>query len=292
MNGLYLHCGSVPTELNIINDAYTPQPTETHHPISHGDYLETIETQLKTSGLTVDSRSYGLSHEGNRMFSLFGLSRENGENGTFKNVLGIRNSHDKTFSAGLVCGSQVFVCDNLAFSGEIKMTRKHTTNIMRDLPNLVYEMISEVVKGWISQECRYEGYQNTELNQAGSDQLMGAAMRNEAIPPSKLRKVYNEWSEPRHDEFKPRTAWSMFNSFTEVLKESPRQLPERSIRLHSVFDKFCSDEIQNRLEERTEELIPADHQMEVVPETLQTILNKPIGYTLTDTSTITYSLDD
>jgi hypothetical protein len=34
------------------------------------------------------------------------------------NVLGLRNSHDKRFPAGLVGGSAVFVCDNLAFSGE------------------------------------------------------------------------------------------------------------------------------------------------------------------------------
>jgi hypothetical protein len=28
----------------------------------------------------------------------------------------------------------VFVCDNLAFSGEIKIARKHTRFIVRDLP--------------------------------------------------------------------------------------------------------------------------------------------------------------
>lgn len=251
MNGLYLHCGSEPAELNHINQAFTPQPTKTHYPIKHADYLDTIETQLQKADLTVDSRSYGLSHEGNRMFSLFELSREGGENGTFKNVLGIRNSHDKSFSAGLVCGSKVFVCDNLAFSGEIKMTRKHTTNIMQDLPNLVYAMISEVVQGWLSQECRYEGYQDAELDQSGADELFGASMRNKAIPPSKLNRVYDEWENPKHDEFKPRTAWSMFNSFTEVLKLSPAKLPERSIRLHKVFDDFCSDQIQSRLEATT-----------------------------------------
>ena len=248
MNGLYLHCGSAPTELTNINNAFTPQATGTHHPISHSDFLETVEKGLDGVGLNIDKRSYGLSHDDNRMFSLFELSREGGENGTFKNVLGIRNSHDKAFSAGLVCGSRVFVCDNLAFSGEIKMNRKHTTNIMRDLPNLVYHMIGQVVDGWLNQEARYEGYQATNLDQSGADEIIGAALRNESLPPSKHRKVLNEWNEPSHDEFKPRTAWSMFNAFTEVMKSSPMQLPKRSIKLHRVFDEFCKTEIESRIE--------------------------------------------
>ena len=51
-------------------------------------------------------------------------------------VLGLRNSHDKTFPTGIVAGASVFVCDNLSFSGEVKFARKHTRFIMRDLPML------------------------------------------------------------------------------------------------------------------------------------------------------------
>lgn len=250
MNGLYLHCGSDPAQLSTIANAFTPQPTETHHPIPHKDFLETVENGLSGVGLTIDKRSYGLSHDDNRMFSLFELSRDNGENGTFKNVLGIRNAHDKAFSAGLVCGSKVFVCDNLAFSGEIKMNRKHTTHIMRDLPALVYGMIGKVVDGWLSQECRYEGYQDTKIEQEQADQLIGSVLRNKALPAGKHDKVLEEWNKPQHEEFEPRTAWSMFNAFTEVMKSAPRQLPARSIKLHQVFDEFCNNEIQERMNSR------------------------------------------
>lgn len=253
---LYLHCGSTPTDINAIAEAFTPAATATHHPIPHSDLLETVEAGLKQANLTVDKRSYGLSHDDNRMFCMYELSRDNGSNGVFQNVLGIRNAHDKAFAAGLVCGSKVFVCDNLAFSGEIKMTRKHTTHIMRDLPNLVYGLINEVITEWCTQESKYEGYQDTELATADADQLLGSAVRNKALPPSKLLKVLNEWKEPRHDEFKPRTAWSMFNAFTEVLKESPAQLPDRTIKLHRVFDDFCSPAIENRIQKRIAETSP------------------------------------
>jgi len=44
------------------------------------------------------------------------------------------------------------------------------------------------------------------------------------------------WDEPRHEEFAPRTTWSLFNAFTEVQKGSgPRAQMEGSLRLSSLF---------------------------------------------------------
>lgn len=240
MNGLYLHCGSSPVDYNAILTSNTPRPTKTHIPIDHGYFINQVTHSLHAHGLTIDDQNYGMSHDNNRMFSLMNISKEGEQpNGTFQNVLGIRNAHDKAFSAGLVCGSKVFVCDNLAFSGEISMNRKHTAHIMRDLPDLIYGMVSKVIDGWARQEARYDGYSNTSLNQSRVDEIFGSALRNKAIPASKHDRVRQEWDEPKHDEFKPRNAWSLFNSFTEVMKSAPNQLPKRTITLHRVFDEFC-----------------------------------------------------
>lgn len=41
--------------------------------------------------------------------------------------IGVRNSHDKSFSLGLTVGYRVFVCDNLSFHGDFTpVTRKHS----------------------------------------------------------------------------------------------------------------------------------------------------------------------
>ena len=40
--------------------------------------------------------------------------------------VGFRNSHDKSMVAGICAGARVFVCDNLAFSGDFSEKRKHT----------------------------------------------------------------------------------------------------------------------------------------------------------------------
>jgi hypothetical protein len=55
---------------------------------------------------------------------------------------------------------------------------------------------------------------------------------------SRLPKVIEAWEEPRHEEFAPRTAWSLFNAFTEVQKSAPpRAQMEGTLRLSSLFRK-------------------------------------------------------
>jgi hypothetical protein len=56
---------------------------------------------------------------------------------SYQYVLGLRNSNNKRFAAGMVIGIAPFVCDNLAFSGEVKLARKHTVHIKRDLPMMI-----------------------------------------------------------------------------------------------------------------------------------------------------------
>jgi len=43
-------------------------------------------------------------------------------------AVGVRSSTDKSISLQWCCGSRVFVCDNLSFSSERVIARKHTTH--------------------------------------------------------------------------------------------------------------------------------------------------------------------
>jgi hypothetical protein len=53
---------------------------------------------------------------------------------------------------------------------------------------------------------------------------------------SRLRRVIGAWEEPRHGKFKPQTAWSLFNAFTEVQRGAPpRAQMEGSLGLTQLF---------------------------------------------------------
>lgn len=64
---------------------------------------------------------------------------------SYQYVLGLRNSNNKRFAAGMVIGIAPFVCDNLAFSGEVKLARKHTVFIKRDLPMMIDEKLDRLL---------------------------------------------------------------------------------------------------------------------------------------------------
>jgi hypothetical protein len=54
-----------------------------------------------------------------------------------------------------------------------------------------------------------------------------------------MPKVLADWRKPQHEEFEPRTAWSLFNCFTEVLKNTSLfLLSPRTQALHGLLDQF------------------------------------------------------
>jgi len=212
-----------------------PEPTESYHPVQYGRFVEEVELHIPRFDLTVQSSAFALAGEGGQMFGV--LTCANGKPAAdYALAIGVRNSYDRSLSVGLVAGTRVFCCDNLAFSGEVKMNRKHTVNVFRDLPDLIYRMLSQVSSMQERNDGEIAAMKVRELPPARAHHLMVEAIKSDVLPASRLPKVIEAWDHPRHEEFAPRTAWSLFNAFTEVQKGSgPRAQMEGSLRLSSLF---------------------------------------------------------
>jgi len=247
MKQLYLHCGGVEATYEEIKAIKTPKPMgPRHHPIDHTLLIDTTKQALEDIDCAISSESYGISNEGSEMFGLFHIEHDN-PNGTYDQVVGLRDSHSQLFGAGLCAGAGVFVCDNLAFSAEIKVSRKHTRYIERDLKELLAHAASQLADKWLNQQIRYDAYfDKTLTNEEAHDIIIRAAIDHKALPNAQIQHVVNEWREPEHDVFQERTAWSLFNAFTSVAKRAPTQLLDRTITLHNVFDTVCRDEIKQQ----------------------------------------------
>jgi len=218
------------------NDFRMPEATDSFRPIHHHTLVEKTREQVKMAGLNIVQEMHSLARGGQRFFALFQVNdtrRSNSEQGT---IIGLRNSHDKAFAAGLVYGSQVFVCDNLCFSGEVKLARKHTTNIMRDLSFVIARTIGKLGEKWDFQEKRTEQYKNVTLSDSDANDLIINACRSGAVPKTKVMDVAEQWRNPNHDDFAPRNVWSLHNAFTECLKGNLLELPKRTEALHSLLD--------------------------------------------------------
>ena len=233
---LILHCGAAHVDLEKVRAIATPRSTQSWHPIPHYRLISTVQKTLASTNLTIGTQAHSLSHDNQRYFGLMEIHGQKTSD-DYCWVLGLRNSHDKTFPAGIVAGASVFVCDNLSFSGEVKFARKHTRFIVRDLPQLVERSIGLLLAKWHDQDKRIAAYKEAEITDTNAHDLIVRAVdvgvcSNRLIPP-----VLHEWREPRHSLFEPRNVWSLFNAFTETLKDGAlSELPKRTEALHGLLD--------------------------------------------------------
>src|SRR5947208_16592712 len=111
----------------------TPPATETHRPIPHHEVINALVETLGFRHIGVVHDEYAVSPDGMKMFGALDLATE--MHGC-RFSIGIRNSHDKSMRLALTVGYKVFVCDNMAFSGDFEpVLAKHSKHF-----NLVESM--------------------------------------------------------------------------------------------------------------------------------------------------------
>ncbi len=237
MSSLCLHRGAQVIEMEQLRGVATPDGTETWTPVPHAALVDSVRGALVSSGKEIVKEEHALYRGGDRYFGLLHLGENNDGGNT---VIGIRNSHDKTFPAGLSLGNHVFVCDNLSFSGDVVVARKHTRFIGRDLDRLIYDAVGKLADLREKQLVRFAAYKGRELSDVEAHDLMIRALLARVVSGEQVAKVVGEWRKPAHEDFAPRNVWSLFNDFTEVLKgTAPQAAVKRTMTLHGLLDAHC-----------------------------------------------------
>lgn len=169
----------------------------------------------------------------------FALTGEKAAGFPFTMSAGIRNSIDKTLSAAVCVGSRVFVCDNLAFSGEKILTKKHTGTIEDLLPGLVREALVEFHKDFWERDVKLlTHWQEEEISVAHATDFIARVALGGSIPKSQILELRRNFIYPSHPEFNRNTVWALFNSFTQYAKTrdiNPFDATEYSIRQFNAF---------------------------------------------------------
>ena len=223
-----------------------PKATDSYKPVLHIDFVDMVEDTLGNHGYYFGEQAHVLNKSGNQYFGMAELYNDTAYQ-EYRLVGGWRNSYDKSLAAKFVVGSCVFVCSNLAFSGEIMIGRKHTANVLRDLPTLLNEAAKQVTPLRDLQDRRFERYKKAPLNDYIVNSAIVDIIRKNIIPPSKVGLLIQECYEPRHEEHLTdghRTGWTVFNAATETLKlTSAMTLPQRTQELHKLVDHYTGFEV-------------------------------------------------
>ena len=234
-----------------------------HQPIAHDALVTRAKSFLDSNGFTIQDEVHSLARGDQHYFGLFAVDHPNRVATDRGCVIGLRNSHDKTFPAGLCAGDAPFVCDNLIFTNTIKLARRHTRNILNDLDFTINRALGKLFSFWHGQDNRIEAYKNFDLTNSKVNDLVIRACRAGAIPKSKIIDVVDQWESSDHPQFWDRNMNSLYNAFTEIYKGNLVALPNRSEALHSILDSEVSFDIADHVENTLDMEVAENELIEV-----------------------------
>lgn len=240
MEGLMLHCGSEQVTRQMVEAVPVPAPTHSWRPVPYGDAIAYLHHQVDSQlGLEVESEAYGLNKKGDQMFGLITLKTDREDNGL---SIGIRQSYNKSLSLGVAVGAQVFVCDNLCFSGSaFKVVRKNTVNVWADFRALVASQVAQSLRHYdaVNEQC--DALKALPCPERRGYEILGVAMGEGVLTPNQASVAFQDWKIPRHEDFANRNVWSLYNCVTEGLKKgAPARTLDRHARAHAFFTELRS----------------------------------------------------
>ena len=195
----------------------TPTATNSHRPIPHHEIVQALVEALGFRHVGVVRDEFAVSIDGAKMFGVLDLEAQ--MHGC-RFSIGIRNSHDKTMRLAMTVGYRVFVCDNMAFSGDFTpVLAKHSKSF--NLVDAVAVGVDRMQRNFEPMRAQVERWQAAQVTDATAKLIVYQAfIEGDLEAPKHLaRRVHDLYFNPQHEGFAPRSMWSLSNAFTSAFKE-------------------------------------------------------------------------
>lgn len=195
----------------------TPPATPTHVPIPHTEVVSSLVETLGLRHIGVVGEEYAVTSDGMEMFGVLDLET------TFEGcrfALGVRNANNKRFRLSCTVGLRIFVCQNLAFQGDYTpVLAKHTKNF--GLQDSISIGVDRMQRNFEPMRRQVEAWRASQLSDEAAKLIVYRAFVEGQleVPKHLARVVHSQYFDPQHEEFTPRTMWSLSNAFTSAFKE-------------------------------------------------------------------------
>jgi hypothetical protein len=179
----------------------TPQGTATHRPIPHQEVIAALTETLGFGHIGVHKDEYAVSRDGMKMFGIMELETQ--FNGC-RFAIGIRNSHDKPMRLAMTVGYRVFICENMAFSGDFEpVLAKHSKRF--SLQNALSIGVDSMQRNFKPMVEAVDLWRQTQLTDVTAKLLIYQAfIEGQLEAPRHLgRIVHDHYFEPQHEDFQP-----------------------------------------------------------------------------------------
>lgn len=208
-----------------------PSGTATWRPIAHADLVLAIDRQLRARGIGIRKEQFAIQREGARLFAVLDLSLESSDE--FSAAMGVRTANDRSMALEIAVGIRVFVCDNLAFSGDlIALRRRHTAKF--DLDADIARAMGRYEGHLLSLQHTIARLQEQPLTDEAARLLLFEIFRREVLPIRHFRRVANTYFAPAADmpDVAPRTVWGLHNACSRAIRDmAPAPAFEATVEL-------------------------------------------------------------
>lgn len=257
MSRLMLHKGGHSVSRNDLMLVDCPEPEATWYPIPHTEVASQVLHTLELFQYAVKREQWALAGpNGEQMFGVLDttcsiLGKE------INLAVGVRNSVDKSFAMGFCAGSRVFVCDNLAFSAELMVNRKHTRFGLDSFRKSINHAATALDSFVHTEKARTERWQQQQITAPQRDEVILRALESAVFPKTMLGDVFREHVRPTYAEFRDGSAFGMFNNFTTALRD-------RAFRRPNEYSK-TTQELTAIIEEVVFGIKPVEWVIDVTP---------------------------
>lgn len=209
-----------------------------HEPIPHWLLATALKIEAQERGYGVRREQYALGMEGSALFGVIDLMppgvvamEERGLS------LGFRNSVNSTLAIKVVAGTTVFVCDNLALSGDmIAVQRRNTRGL--DVEQAIKEGFDKFLAHASTLDRQIARMQATAITDMVAKAKVFDAFAQRVVPVHLFDDVEAAYFKPTEamKDCQPRTEWGLHNAFTRALKKlGPSRAFASNVALGRLF---------------------------------------------------------
>lgn len=224
-----------------------PAPTRTYQPLSNEELVKMIKKVAGIYKMKLTDEQLGMDLKGMRFFGIYTVEGFDFFGGRIKLTVGFCNSYNRSMSGRMCIGADVTVCSNralFAYTDEVTGVNglaiaEHRPGIHDGLFQKIDACFAGIEEFRIQQELFYEHLAKRHITTEEAYHLIVKAAQANVLNKTRILRVAKEWDwqekGPQNDEeekerewhleFASRTAYSLFNAFTEVQKDKMKVNP-------------------------------------------------------------------
>jgi hypothetical protein len=220
---LIVHSGASYVTRQELRGIATPPSTATHAPIAHADLVTLIEGGLDHAGYHIVREQYAVMSKGLTLFGLLDLTNGSAPREGTGYAVGFRHANNRHMALSIVGGFRVFICDNMALSGDRKVfSHPHRPGVINALTTSLARFFGDALKEQFAViEDRFRRWEREDLFDDDARVLIYRALETGVIPGRLRADVHTNYFDAdalHYADCAPRTKLGLQNAFTRAFK--------------------------------------------------------------------------